>query len=67
MKHLRKTFLALLLLIAVQHSGEKAWDDLEIRVYPGADSQFTLYEDEGDGGVQRAAHRSESITPYRGK
>ena len=34
---------------AVQYSGEKPWDDLEIRVYPGADGSFTLYEDEGDG------------------
>lgn len=33
---------------AVQYSSEKAWDNLEIRVYPGADGQFILYEDEGD-------------------
>ena len=33
----------------MQYVGEKAWDDLEIRVYPGADGSFTLYEDEGDG------------------
>lgn len=33
----------------VQHSGEKKWDDLELRIYPGADSKFTLYEDKGDG------------------
>lgn len=32
----------------MQYVGEKAWDHLEIRVYPGADGQFTLYEDEGD-------------------
>ena len=32
----------------VQYSSEKPWDNLEIRVYPGADGQFTLYEDEGD-------------------
>jgi len=32
----------------MQYVGEKAWDDLEIRVYPGADGTFTLYEDEGD-------------------
>ena len=31
----------------VQWSTEKAWDDLEIRVYPGADASFTLYEDDG--------------------
>ncbi len=33
---------------AVQYSNEKPWDNLEIRVYPGADGEFTLYEDEGD-------------------
>ena len=32
----------------MQYVGEKAWDDLEIRVYPGANGSFTLYEDEGD-------------------
>ena len=32
----------------VQYSTEKPWDDLEIRVYPGADGSFTLYEDEND-------------------
>ena len=33
----------------MQYVGEKSWDNLEIRVYPGADGSFTLYEDEGDG------------------
>ena len=32
----------------VQYSSEKPWDELEIRVYPGANGEFTLYEDEGD-------------------
>jgi alpha-D-xyloside xylohydrolase len=32
----------------VQYVAEKAWDNLEIKVYPGADAEFTLYEDEGD-------------------
>ena len=32
----------------MQYVGEKSWDNLEIRVYPGADGSFTLYEDEGD-------------------
>lgn len=32
----------------VQYAAEKKWDDLEIRVYPGADADFILYEDEGD-------------------
>lgn len=33
----------------VQYSTEKKWDELEIRVYPGADGSFVLYEDEYDG------------------
>ncbi|QXV64255.1 DUF5110 domain-containing protein [Mucilaginibacter sp. 21P] len=33
---------------SVQYSGEKSWDDLEFRIYPGADGSFTLYEDEKD-------------------
>ena len=32
----------------VQYSTEKQWDNLELRIYPGADGQFTLYEDEFD-------------------
>ena len=33
---------------AVQYTAEKAWDNLEVRVYPGAEGEFILYEDEGD-------------------
>ena len=32
----------------VQYADEKPWDELELRIYPGADGSFTLYEDEGD-------------------
>ena len=32
----------------MQYVGEKSWDKLEIRLYPGADGTFSLYEDEGD-------------------
>ncbi len=32
----------------VQYSTEKKWDNLELRVYPGANGEFTLYEDEND-------------------
>ncbi len=32
----------------VQFAEEKKWDDLEIRVYKGADGTFVLYEDEFD-------------------
>ncbi|MGB4341770.1 MAG: TIM-barrel domain-containing protein, partial [Dysgonamonadaceae bacterium] len=32
----------------VQYAEEKPWDNLEIRIYEGADGEFTLYEDEND-------------------
>jgi alpha-D-xyloside xylohydrolase len=32
----------------VQYATEKNWDNLEIRVYPGANGKFVLYEDEND-------------------
>ncbi len=32
----------------VQYAAEKKWDALEIRIYPGADGRFVLYEDEND-------------------
>lgn len=32
----------------VQYATEKPWDNLEIRIYPGADGMFILYEDEFD-------------------
>ena len=33
----------------VQYAGQKPADPIELRVYPGANGRFTLYEDEGDG------------------
>ena len=32
----------------VQYAEEKEWDNLEIRIYPGANGRFVLYEDEND-------------------
>ncbi|MBR1414783.1 MAG: DUF5110 domain-containing protein [Prevotella sp.] len=32
----------------MQYVGEQSWGNLEVRIYPGADGSFTLYEDEGD-------------------
>jgi alpha-D-xyloside xylohydrolase len=32
----------------VEWAEQKPWDALEIRIYPGADGSFTLYEDEGE-------------------
>jgi len=33
----------------IQYASEKPDAPLEVRVYPGADASFTLYDDEGDG------------------
>lgn len=33
----------------VQYTAERRWDNLPVTIYPGADGDFTLYEDEGDG------------------
>jgi alpha-D-xyloside xylohydrolase len=32
----------------VQYAEEKKWDNLELRIYSGADADFTLYEDENN-------------------
>ena len=32
----------------IQYANEKPFDELELRVYQGADGEFLLYEDEGD-------------------
>ncbi len=32
----------------IQYAGQKPANPIELRVYPGADGRFTLYEDEGD-------------------
>ncbi|MDN5764548.1 MAG: glycoside hydrolase family 31 protein [Humibacillus sp.] len=47
----------------VQHTGQDPWGELEVRVYPGADGEFDLYDDAGDG---YAYERGEfSLTPMR--
>jgi alpha-D-xyloside xylohydrolase len=33
---------------SVQYAEERKWDELEIRIYPGANGTFVLYEDEND-------------------
>ena len=32
----------------VQYAGQKRWDNIEVRVYRGANGKFVLYEDEND-------------------
>jgi alpha-D-xyloside xylohydrolase len=42
---------------AMEWTTEKPADPIELRVYPGADGDFTLYEDENDGyGYERGAY-----------
>ncbi|TAE88598.1 MAG: DUF5110 domain-containing protein, partial [Verrucomicrobia bacterium] len=33
----------------LQSTSEKSSEPIELRIYPGADAHFTLYEDAGDG------------------
>jgi alpha-D-xyloside xylohydrolase len=41
----------------LQYSTEKPADPIELRIYPGADGQFTLYEDENDNyNYEKGAH-----------
>ena len=46
---------------AIEYAGQ-ATDPIELRVYPGANGDFTLYEDEGDSfRYERGAHATISI------
>ena len=48
---------------AMQYTGQQPWDNLELRVYPGADAHFTLYEDEGDNyNYERGQYSTIPIT-----
>ena len=51
----------------VQYSTEKAWDDLEILVYAGADGKFCLYEDEFDNYNYEKGACSTIEFSYNGK
>lgn len=51
----------------VQYDGQKSWDDLEVRVYPGADGHFVLYEDAGDGYAYERGERSEIAFTLKGR
>jgi len=47
----------------VQFATEKNWDNLEIRVYPGANGEFTLYEDENDNyNYEKGAYSTITFT-----
>ncbi len=47
----------------VQYATEKKWDNLEIRIYPGAHGEFTLYEDENDNyNYEKGAYSTITFT-----
>jgi alpha-D-xyloside xylohydrolase len=47
----------------VQYATEKKWDNLEIRVYEGANGEFTLYEDENDNyNYEKGAYSTITFT-----
>ena len=47
----------------VQYATEKKWDELEIRVYVGANGEFTLYEDENDNyNYEKGAYSTITFT-----
>ncbi|MCC4211185.1 glycoside hydrolase family 31 protein [Leeuwenhoekiella parthenopeia] len=47
----------------VQYAEEKSWDNLEIRVYEGANGSFSLYEDEFDNyNYENGAYSTISFT-----
>ena len=46
-----------------KHTGQHPYGPLEVRIYPGADGAFDLYEDAGDGyGYERGEF---AFTPFR--
>ncbi|AEV98767.1 xylosidase [Niastella koreensis] len=48
---------------SVQYAEEKKWDSLEIRVYPGANGKFVLYEDENDNyNYERGVYATVTFT-----
>jgi len=47
----------------VQYATEKKWDNLEIRVYPGANGEFSLYEDGNDNyNYEKGAYSTITFT-----
>lgn len=52
----------------LQHTGEVETATIELHVYPGADAQFSLYEDRGDGyGYENGNYTITEITWNQGE
>jgi alpha-D-xyloside xylohydrolase len=47
----------------IEYTGEAAGNPIELRIYPGADGHFDLYEDAGDGYGYEKSERS--VVPIR--
>ena len=47
---------------AVQYTSEKKWDNLEIRIYPGADGEFTLYETKATITIMKKELSAKSVS-----
>ena len=47
----------------IEYAAEAPSAPIELRIYPGADGKFALYEDQGDGyGYEQGAHATTTIT-----
>jgi len=44
---------------SLEYVGQRPADTIEVRIYPGKDGRFVLYEDEGDGYGYEAGQRAE--------
>jgi len=50
----------------IQYSTEKQADPIELRIYPGADGSFTLYEDENDNyNYEKGMYAEKTSFPNR--
>jgi alpha-D-xyloside xylohydrolase len=52
---------------AVQYATEKKWDNLLLKIYPGADGTFTLYEDEFENNNYKKGQFSEILMTWNEK
>jgi alpha-D-xyloside xylohydrolase len=51
----------------VQYATEKKWDNLLVKIYPGADGTFTLYEDEFENNNYQKGQYSEILMTWNEK
>ena len=51
----------------VQYATEKKWDNLLLKIYPGADGEFTLYEDEFENNNYQKGEYSEISMTWNDK